>query len=767
LSNKKDFSSLLWRARTKDDIENLIELLPKLFGEIEIKPVGNNPNNAGVLDIASDPGLASVERITNSIDAILEFYAETTTEKPLNPRLAAQTWLKIPKGGISNLSDQDRRRIAQNISVVIDDSGLSKFPTLIVTDKGIGVTSKNFPLTLLSLNQSNKANKGYTMGTFGQGGSSTFRFAEYSLLISRRQKEVLGNEKDHVSFSIVKKHFDDTKMKTHNYSYFCPKNSDGVFTLDPSDIPEMDFGTKITHVAYKLTGFNSVYTMGIWKLYNATIFDPIIPFLVGGDGVYRGSDKTGTRVITGNATRLNNPESARGEIQQVHFDEHTVQISQKYGNIRIKYWVVAWPEDSLKKGKPAESYVSADSAISITLYGQRQDKESRQWIDNKIKLPFLKNNLVIQIETDDLTALAKSELFSSTRERATISEIRNEIYEVLANILLNDKELARLNNIEKDKLLKQTTGAASDKLKSRLGEFIQQRVKGVNSSGDGGKNGKGDKSEKGNEVDSAKKKPVSVFGEVRNTDDTNLPNAPTFIKFEKSKVTITAGKSKNIWVEINAKNGYLQEHEDNLQIIWPNNSDEKLKIQSKSRLLGGKSQWFIKAEEDASREEQELVVKFFTPNGELESSLIVQVIDPSDPKVKQEKSGGSEPNIAVQWVEKEQFGSGEFSDYDLKTVGSVSTGQDSVIVWVNRDFHLLNKVVQNRTLSANQIDIARERYMFPIACALWLQDYDKKLLDPQLMASDQFIKRQNEYLAEAVLTAMNAELVVAGEESEE
>ena len=123
-----------------------------------------------------------------------------------------------------------------------------------------------------------------------------------------------------------------------------------------------------------------------------------------------------------------------------------MQISQKYGNIRIKYWVVAWPEDSLKKGKPAESYVSADSAISITLYGQRQDKENRQWIDNKIKLPFLKNNLVIQIETDDLTALAKSELFSSTRERATISEIRNEIYEVLANILLNDKELARLNN---------------------------------------------------------------------------------------------------------------------------------------------------------------------------------------------------------------------------------------------------------------------------------------------------------------------------------
>lgn len=765
--NKKDLGLLLWKARTKLDIEHLIDLLPDIFGDIEIAPVGNNPNNAGVLDLASDPGLASVERITNSIDAILEFYAETTHEKPLNPRLAAETWLKIPKGGISNLGDKDRRRIAQGISVVIDDSGISKFPSLIITDKGIGVTSKNFPLTLLSLNQSNKANKGYTMGTFGQGGSSTFRFAEYSLLISRRQKSVLGGEKDHVSFTIVKKHFDENLMKTHNYSYFKPKNFEGVFSLDPSEIAEMDFGTKITHVAYKLTGYNTVYTMGIWKLYNATVFDPIIPFLVGGEGAYRGSDTTGTRVITGNATRLNNPESARGEIQQVHFDEHIVQISQKYGNIRIKYWVVAWPEDSHKKGKPAESYVSADSAISITLYGQRQDKESRQWIDNKIKLPFLKNNLVIQIETDDLTPLAKSELFSSTRERATISEIRNEIYEVLANILLSDKELSRLNNVEKEKLLKQTTGAANDKLKSRLGDFIQQRIKGVNSTGEGGDRALGNQSSNNKGVEKANKKPANVFDQVRNTDDSNLPNAPTYIKFEKSKVTVTAGKTRDIWVEINAKNGYLQEHEDSLQVIWPNNTDQKLKIQSKSRLLGGRSQWFIKAEQDASRDEQELVVKFFTPNGELKSSLIVQVIDPSDPKVKQEKSGRSDPNIEVQWVDKEQFGSGEFSDYDVKTVGSVSAGQDSVIVWVNRDFHLLNKVVQNRTLSGNQIQLTRDRYMFPIACALWLQDYDKKLLDPQLVASEEFIKRQNEYLAEAVLTAMNAELVVAGEESEE
>src|SRR5207244_9694321 len=41
-------------------------------GRVAWVPVGDRPNNRGVIEVSADPGRALVERLTNAIDAVIE-----------------------------------------------------------------------------------------------------------------------------------------------------------------------------------------------------------------------------------------------------------------------------------------------------------------------------------------------------------------------------------------------------------------------------------------------------------------------------------------------------------------------------------------------------------------------------------------------------------------------------------------------------------------------------------------------------------------------
>lgn len=757
-SKYSDLAKSLWAARTVADVEDLIQISTKVYGGINLLPVGGRPNNAGIIEVSSDPALASVERITNAMDAVLEFHAAKGGDLPKSPREAAKTWLGIPSDGIKNLDNAQRRSIAENVSVTLCESGVPKHPTLIIQDKGIGIEAQDFLKTVLSLNEQNKSGKNYTMGTFGQGGSSTFVFAQATIIISRKQSSLRNGDNDEIAWTIVKRYFDLEKMKLQNYSYFVPLNSESVFTIPFEALPEMDYGTRIIHIAYNLQGANSVYTVGAYQFYNSAIFDPLFPFLVGGEGKsYKAtSDTTGDRVILGNATRLNSTDKAQSDLELVHHDEHEINLGKDYGLVKARYWVVSYPEGSDQKD-PAASYVKADSAVSLTLFGQRQDQESRTWIKENSGLSFIHKNMIIQIEADGLTQLAKSQLFASTRERARKTEIRQSIYDELAQRLRDDSELKRLNNIEKERVLQRSTGVASDKLKKRLNDFVTQRKLQTlmvqdNKKGSGNNSGTTNKS-------TPKPFPAGVIDQPRKTSDEDLPHIPTYIKFEKKQVRLEKGKQTNVWVEINAKNGFIQDNPDAIKIIWPTGGVKKIEVKSKSRLIGGKSQWYLSASEDAESADYSMTVSIDTPTGEIQSTLVVQVVDPKIADKKEEQSGGTEANIDARFVYKEEWHLHE--NFGAKTVGYVVADTESTTIFVNRNFYLLDRALSSSSLGAEVIKTRSERYLFPVACSLWLQDNLLTQTEEEKRPSEDFMGKQNEYMAEAVLAAMTADVDLA------
>jgi hypothetical protein len=197
----------------------LIDLALALYGGVELLPVGGRPE-CGVIESATRSALASVERITNAMDAVLEFHAYGGGDLPKSPREAAKRWLGIPASGIKDLDTAQRRTIAEKVSVTLCESNVPKHPTLIIQDKGIGIEALDFLKTVLSLNEQNKSGKNYTMGTFGQREVPPLSLPKRESSCRVKQPSLRKGSKDEIAWTVVKRYFNLEKMKLQNYSYF-------------------------------------------------------------------------------------------------------------------------------------------------------------------------------------------------------------------------------------------------------------------------------------------------------------------------------------------------------------------------------------------------------------------------------------------------------------------------------------------------------------------------------------------------------------------
>lgn len=737
-------------AKAVQDVEEILAMAGDLYGPLKQRPVGDRPNNSGTIRAGSDPALGVVERVVNAMDAMVDLgHEEHPKDLPRSPREAAELWFGVPKSGLAEMSDGDRRKLGQKIQVWLDESGDPKRPTLVVEDAGIGQPPKRFPATLVSLNEQNKMGQPWNMGTYGQGGAVAFGFSEATIIISRRHPKFRGSDADKVGWTIVRRVEDPTAQALPNYQYIVDASND-VLELDPSLFPHFDHGTRIIHVGYDLQGWTGPFTTGLWQFLHAALFDPVLPFLLTGK---RKKEKSyGSRIIIGNAARLQRPDKARGDLDVAHRDRVSFNLDDRYGSVTFNYWVLRRPLESATTTDPAASYVRADSAVSMTLFGQRQDTQARTWIKDNAKLPFLYKGMVVQVSTDGLTPVAKSEVFASTRERATKSDLLSEIYDRLASVLRNDDVLSQLNHEEKERLLAKSTSASSEKIRQRLAKFVKTRLQGLTKPGKGG-------------VDTGtggRRKPRSGGSAQRDTSDTHLPNVPSHLKFKSDAVRVNQGAGGYTWVDIDAKNGYLPAHDDDLSFTWKGNDPgPDVRLTMRSELLGGLSRWFFEADGKAAVGEYEFEATLYTANGVWSDSVIVKVAVPAEAPNKKK---GSEPETGpdVQWVYEEDWP--DHNGMDALTVGYVTEDEEETIIWLNRDYAALTKALASRDLTPEAIETRATRYQYPIACALWLQHHELKNTEPR--PDEKYEKAEKQRLAEAVLVAIDPDVDVAMQESE-
>lgn len=465
--DEKEILTTLLTCKTSDEIKGLLERMFEEYGDrIRFFPIGNRDNNRGQIELGTDPGKSIVERITNGIDATLELEHKKHNGIPIckNPREAANSWLNVPSGGLHELSPAKRRELASNVVVTVEEGDDKSHRTIQIYDHGIGLTSKEMPSTILSLGESNKVQKLYLAGAFGQGGSSTFAYCRYSLVASK----VFSQDKSQrLGFTIV--YYQDLPAEQYKHGYYVYLTLDGkIFETDLSE-DEFKFGTLVRHFGYDITEYRyAIGPQSIYGLLQRVLFDPIIPIML--------DDKINNfrRVIKGSRNALNgaiDDADDRGPAIEYNVPLYHVSLGE-FGGIGLEYWLL---EENEKNREPSRSYVDSKKPILLTVNGQTHAEFSGLLIrsQNQADLPYLRNRLIVHVDCNNLNQQAKRNLFSSSREDVRKGHISKLIEEEIVKALKSDDKLGQLNEEAKNFSLRKTDTISEEMIKGEVAKVLR------------------------------------------------------------------------------------------------------------------------------------------------------------------------------------------------------------------------------------------------------------------------------------------------------
>ena len=442
----------LFSIVTTDEVESFLTDIGAMSGRgWRWVPLGGRDNNAGSVNLAVEAGQALVERITNGMDAHIELQYELANRPDDldSPRAAvAQLW-SLDTARLSRESPQVMRFIEEmapkNVIRAVGSTARGK-SSIIFEDRGIGQHPEDFPTTVLSLGGSNKVRKPYLMGAFGQGGSSTFAYCPYSVIVSRRHGDCLDGKPDLVGWSVVRQ-YDDDSLKLPRYEYLVGEDT-GIPTLAPSRLESLrmpfESGTRIVHIAYDLGKLSTRWSLVGYRYFDNLLFDPVLP--------YRLEDHRGAapfnRNLYGARNRLDQVDSA-GRAEAQNYDVDLARWGGQ-GRLRIRYWVFRPTRDASddpedERGVKLDSYLDYNNStktIVFTLNGQRHHAQEKR-IVREARLSALADYLLIHVDCDGLSRRLKKEIFPATRSGATTGEQREDLLLQAVKLALSDPWLGQ------------------------------------------------------------------------------------------------------------------------------------------------------------------------------------------------------------------------------------------------------------------------------------------------------------------------------------
>ena len=434
--------------------------------------VGDDPTNARTIDIATESSRPIIERLTNSIDAMLELKSfENPGATPSSPRDALKLWYGSPDGHLASLPEDVQERLADSIEVQLRDSGDRKKPTIIIRDRGIGQNPDDMKATLLGLGRSLKTDKPYLYGQYGQGGSTTYVWSDFTVLVSRRNPLLLKNgQTDSVGFSIVQSR---SGPKTNEYVYLVRPDG-SVPRVEAAELKNpFEPGTMIRHVSYEFGRLAGRMTLASYQPMNYLLFDPVLPFWIK-DEIYGQN-----RRIYGNLSRLRGAETT----PNVEYS-NTYEVTEGDAKgLKVRYWVfdIKLPKkDEATKDQVRyflNSYLEREKStntVAITLNGQVQGHIEKGLLKGELNISFLSNYLLVQVECDGISMDLKRRLFVSTRERVREGSGRLDlIVEEVLKALRDDDEIADLEKKRREQHLAFSETKLDLQVKKLLDRYIQ------------------------------------------------------------------------------------------------------------------------------------------------------------------------------------------------------------------------------------------------------------------------------------------------------
>jgi len=468
-----EVSKLFQIRKPSEIITFLNDLESKAKGQWKWRSLGDRVANASNVHVLTEPGPAVVERITNGIDAMLELQhseAGSPIPGPPSPRQASEEWFGIQGGTLNrDKDDQAINALGPNVRVHVFDSGQPRRPSIAITDRGIGQHPFALPSTILSLGASNKIGKQYLCGAYGQGGSATFAWCEYTIIVSRRRPQHSDGKLDLVGWTIVRR-YDDIDLKLYTYQYLVNEAGEiPIFAPSALSDADFEFGTYIIHISYELGRLAALWSIVGYRYLNNLLFDPVLPYTIHDHREPQPQD----RYMYGSRGRL-------VAVSVEHYNEYVADLGPD-GSVAIRYWVFR-ERNKNQENDVSETSVNIDSYLEshgssrnivVTLNGQRHAYLDRSFLKNTVRYPLLADTLLVQVDCDKLSRLRKKDLFPATRSGIVSGEGRLELVEhCVEEALKTDKDLSRLEHERIQKRLATVDEESERKVKRLLDQLI-------------------------------------------------------------------------------------------------------------------------------------------------------------------------------------------------------------------------------------------------------------------------------------------------------
>lgn len=733
--NKKQLLLDLYNASSSQAVYDTV-IRYGLDGSEYWRPYGGNQNNAGTFENQqSSPENALVEKLTNSIDAILMKHCyisginpkdKTNPEVPQDMDSAVEKFFKVRNGKWENITATERNAVAQNIQIILTDD--RKTPNVAIYDNGEGQNPDKFPETFLSIAHGNKNDVPFVQGKYNFGATGAVVFCgdehRYQMIISRRNT-ALADGDGKIGFTLVRRHIlsreEEQAVKLTWYEYLVLDGEIPRIDAEPLDLglnggASFESGSIVKMYSYQLTRPSDA-TLDLWRELNPLLFVPAMPILIYENRGFGGHSSS--KLMLGNRTRLaldgNDKVSFHKDLQTTLFNS----------NIPISVYIFD------RETKNPE-FIGGKSVI-YTLNGQTQGAESKSFISLDLGFRNLREYMLVCVDCSQIGTTARQELFMASRDRLKQGRYYNELRNDIITLLKSDSDISQKDQEYKGRAFRET-GEDRDLVESLFSQLKSNKdIKSMFSGSQGAFSFFNKKVQKQVDRPEPKKK--------EEKEKKKLKRYPSVFKvkgFDKDNENyvkaIKRGGKGRITLETDVENEFLSRSEDNGSLVittldygnhggtggghhLPSEDHTKLKVQTAGP-YEGEIQVYIEPKEEAEVGESiPLSIKMISSAGEHEVIVYVKIDKEAEQPKEPKKKTVEEPEMSLPKLVRvvKESATGEeltWADCDMTAdnVVKLSIGSEGAVeeILINMDSNLVKKLVNAK--GAN-IERTRNKYL--------------------------------------------------------
>lgn len=451
----------LYHSKNEEDVDKVIQKYIDTFNKVSNwRPLGGHENNFGVIENQqASPIAALIEKITNSIDAILMKQAYLNKVDPKSSH-SPKSMLDAVTAFFPNSKNWDlsveRKRQAEELQIIADGyyKERGKNTSLTIYDNGEGQHPEDFERTFLSLLRGNKNEIPFVQGKYNMGGTGAIVFCgkkRYQLIASKKHTND-GN----FGFTLVRKHpmskIEEKTKKNTWYEYLVINDKIASFSINELrlDLHKRTFktGSLIKLYSYQLpAGARSVISRDLNQSINEFLFQPALPILMVDKKERYPKDENLQRDLFGLKKRL---ESSKNKYIEDSFSEK--YNDSKIGEMAIMGYVFNTKigDKTVKDSREAirREFFKNNMSVIFSMNGQVHGFYRSEFISRSLKMSLLKKHLLVHVDCTNMKMSFRNELFMASRDRLKKGDEANLLREKLSKILKKSK-LDKINKKRK------------------------------------------------------------------------------------------------------------------------------------------------------------------------------------------------------------------------------------------------------------------------------------------------------------------------------